>query len=345
MFSSRGWVSGSAWTNGADLHGRTRISARRTHMPMSGQSLPVLDVASQGEHHQGPGHSADVLMRFRTTAFPSFLGTGVAMGFRTWLAATVVALSLALSGCGSGDDHSTAQPSTPVPAQRPDVGTCWAVPPKEANDPNHWFDDSPRVPCNKAHNAETVTVPILSKPTVAEAKKMADDVCWNAVRIYLGVDPEHWVPWGFGVSLPSRKQIADGASWMRCDATFPAEWEFGGIRSTTGSAEGVAVDPRAGFWACLNEDPKKSEQPFVPCDHPHLYEETGTLAILEGLAHYPSAATLAAEVKKQCSHAVHSESGPITVTARWDPAVSQTGELAGACFTFNKTGKPLPPRR
>jgi hypothetical protein len=199
------------------------------------------------------------------------------------------------------------------------------------------------VPCSQPHNAETVTAPILTKPTMAEMKKM-NDVCWNAVRIYDGVDPEHWVPWIVGLSLPSRKQIAEGASWMRCDAIFPAEWEFEGIRSTTGSAEGVAVHPRADFWACLNKDRKKSKQPFVPCDEPHQYEETGTLAILEGLAHYPSPATLAAEAKQQCSQAVHGTDHGITVTARWDPAVSQTGELAGPCFTFNKTGKPLPPR-
>jgi len=150
---------------------------------------------------------------------------------------------------------------------------------------------------------------------------------------------------GFGFSLPSRQQIADGTSWMRCDAIFPGHWEFGGVRSTTGSAEGVAVDPRTPFWACLDKDPKKSEQPFVPCDQPHLYEETGTLAILEGLAHYPSPATLAAQGKRQCSHAVRRKAGSITVTAQWDPAVSETGELAGPCFTFNKNGEPLAPRR
>ena len=132
---------------------------------------------------------------------------------------------------------------------------------------------------------------------------------------------------------------------MRCDAIFPADWNFGSIRSTSGSADRVAVDLPADFWACLNKDPKKSEQPFVPCDQPHQYEETGTLAILEGLARYPSPTTLAAEAQRQCSHAVHSDHGTIAVTARWDPAVSETGELAGPCFTFNKTGEPLAPRR
>ena len=132
---------------------------------------------------------------------------------------------------------------------------------------------------------------------------------------------------------------------MRCDAIFPTDWSFSSTRSTTGSADGVAVDPPADFWACLNKDPQKSAQPFVPCDQPHQYEETGTLAILEGLAHYPSPATLAAAAQRQCSHAVHSKDHTITVTARWDPTVSETGELAGPCFTFNKTGKPLAPRQ
>jgi hypothetical protein len=268
------------------------------------------------------------------------------MGIRISLAATAVALFLALSGCGSGGgDHSTAQRSTPSPA-RPDVGTCWAVPPQDANS-HHWFDDSPTVPCSKAHNTETVSVPILTKPTVAEAKKMSNEVCWNAVRTYLGVDPEHWVPWGFGASLPSRKQIADGASWMRCDAIFPADWNFSSIRSTTGSADGVAIDPRADFWACLDKDPKKGKQPFVPCDKPHQYEETGTLAILEGLERYPSPATLAAAAQRQCSHAVHGDDGKIAVTARWDPrsSLGESGQIAGSCFMFNKSGAPLASRR
>lgn len=267
------------------------------------------------------------------------------MGIRIWLAAIVVVSSLALSGCGGGDDHSTtAQRSTPPPAQ-PEVGTCWAVSPKDANDPNHWFDDSPTVPCSKSHNTETVSAPILTKPTVAEAKNTANEVCWNSVRTYLGVDPEHWIPWNFAVFLPSRKQIADGASWMRCDAIFPADWSFSSnIRSTTGSADGVAVDARAEFWACLNKAPQKSKQPFVPCDQPHKYEETGTLAILEGLERYPSPARLTAAAQRQCSQAVHGEDGNISVTARWDPAVSESGELAAPCFMFNKTGAPLAPR-
>jgi hypothetical protein len=268
------------------------------------------------------------------------------MGPRVWLALTALALSLELSGCGGGNDHSIAQRATPSPAG-PDVGTCWAVPTKEADDPNHWFDDSPTVPCSKPHNTETVSVPVLTKPTVAEAKKMANDVCWNAVRTYVGIDPEHWVPWMVGVFLPSGRQIADGASWMRCDAIFPTDWSFTDIRSTTGSADGVAVDRPAAYWACLNQDPQKSEQPFVPCDKPHEYEETGTLAILEGLGRYPSPARLAAAAHRQCSHAIHGEAGNITVTARWDPrsALSETGELAGPCFMFNKTGGPLAPRR
>jgi len=266
------------------------------------------------------------------------------MGSRIWLAVTVVAVFFALTGCGSGDDHSTAQRSTPPPAQ-PAVGTCWDVPSKDANDPHHWFDDSATVPCRKPHNTETVVVPILTKPTVAEAKKMADDVCWNAVRTYLGVDPEHWVPWMVGAFLPSRNQITEGASWVRCDAMFPADWSFSSIRGTTGSADGVAVDPPPDSWACLNKNPENSEQPFVPCDEQHQYEETGTLAILDGLDRYPSPARLAAAAQRQCSQAVHGGDGGITVTARWDPAVPKVGGLAGVCFMFNKSGEPLAPRR
>jgi hypothetical protein len=272
------------------------------------------------------------------------------MGSRVWLPAIVAGLAfiLAVPGCDSSDEESTEavddHPAALVGA--PDEGTCWSVPADSAADPDYWFDDSREVPCTEPHTTETVSVLRLTEPSIAEAKE-AGSTCWDRVRIYIGVDLDHWVPWGDVAFLPSREQVADGASWVRCDVVFPASWDAGSVRTTTGPAAGVAEDPPADLWACLDEHPNKAKQPFVPCDQPHQYEQTGTLAFLDNLDHYPSAAELDSTAQRQCAYGIQGEESNVAFTARWDPrsALHDSTEIAGACFMFSKTGEPLPPRQ
>ncbi len=61
---------------------------------------------------------------------------------------------------------------------------------------DYWFDDSEQVPCTEPHTTQTAQVVQLSEPTVAAAKKEADDLCWDYARTYIGLDPQNWVPWG-----------------------------------------------------------------------------------------------------------------------------------------------------
>ncbi len=201
------------------------------------------------------------------------------------------------------------------------------------------------MPCTEPHNTETAAVLELSEPTIAEAKKRADN-CLYHVRAYLGIDLSAWVHSGYVPVLPSRKEITAGASWMRCDAAFP-EWDFSTIRTTTGTAAMVAIDPPADLWACLDEPPQKAKQPFVPCDQPHQYEQTGTLAFLDLFVdEYPAPAELAAAARRKCADAIPEVGGNIAFTARWDPPswAKDNSELAGPCFMFNKSGQPLAPR-
>jgi hypothetical protein len=213
-------------------------------------------------------------------------------------------------------------------------------------DEQYYFDDSARVPCTEPHTTETALVAPLTEPTIAAAKQLAEG-CRTAVIRYVGLDAEeNWIPWGWTAFMPSKEQIADGASWLRCEAAFPEAWGRSRARTTTLSAAGLARDIPDDFWACLDQPPTQNPQPFVPCDQPHSYEQTGTLAILRGLDQYPAATELAAETQRQCRPGIPAGYADVSVTARWDPPSSlrETTSIAGPCFMFNADGQPLPAR-
>jgi hypothetical protein len=253
------------------------------------------------------------------------------MGNRVWLPATVAAL-LALLGCDGSADHAA-----------PDEGTCWAVATDDAVDHDYWFDDSAEVACTEPHTSETVSVLGLEDPTATDAREMAER-CKQDVLAYLEVSPDHWVHWEARGFLPSRQEIEDGASWMRCDAMFPA-WDYGSVRFTSGSAAGVAADPPLELWTCLDEHPRKAEQPVVPCAQPHRFEQTGTLTSMTHLDQYPTQDELEATARRQCAYHVPDAAENISFTARWDPrSVLKDGiRIDGACFMFDRSGQPLAP--
>lgn len=267
----------------------------------------------------------------------------------------VFVVCLALSGCEGSTDSQDPSAETPEVTKsaadsaaappEPAPGTCWTVPAASVVDQNYWFDDSPQVPCTEPHTTETAVVLRLSEPTIAQAEERIDG-CWDFVRRHVGIDAESWVPWGPVAFLPSEEEIAAGATWVRCDVAFPETWDFGSVRTITGSAKGLADAPRADFWACLDEPPSKSDQPLVPCARPHVYEQTGTLALLDGLTEYPAAEELEAEGQQQCREGVPAGYGDVSVTAVWDSpdSLARDSELAASCFMFSADGQPLPGR-
>ena len=135
-----------------------------------------------------------------------------------------------------------------------------------------------------------------------------------------GIDPRSWIPWGRIGHLPSEEQLDAGASWMRCDAVFPTAWDFFSVRTSTSSAAGVADNPPVAWMACSDEHPSVTTQPFVPCDRPHLYEQTGMLAVIPDVSTYPSPAQLRAE-EDQCLERVteQEQAAGVGITVMWDP--------------------------
>ena len=147
-------------------------------------------------------------------------------------------------------------------------------------------------------------------------------------------------------SCPAKEEVAAGASWVRCDAFFQATTHRSSARTTNVSAKGIADAPPADYWACTDKPPDGADQPYVPCDRPHNYEQTGSLAILTSITEYPSAAERSAEAQRQCRDGVPAGYDDVTVDAVWDPRSSfeEGTELAGWCFMFYPDGRTLPAR-
>ncbi len=243
---------------------------------------------------------------------------------------------------------ASAAPGPEIIAAGPARGTCWMAPEEEilAAEGADLFVDVAPVPCSEPHNLETVQVVPLSEAT-AEQVSADGDVCWEYVRTYLGVDGEHWVHWGWKGYLPTEEQIDAGASWLRCDAVFPGTWDFSEVRTTSVSAHDAAVSQPIDLWSCLDEPPTVTAQPLVPCDRPHRYEQTGTLAVINDAQTYPSSAQLRAEESTCLASLTQQERADgVTVTVWWDgPEAFEPGVVvAGSCFKFRQDGAPLPPR-
>ena len=267
--------------------------------------------------------------------------------------AVLLVAAVSVAAVTSSRDDAAPQPAPPPDTPGvdsvagPGRGTCWDMPARDVLDPEHWFDDAPQVPCDQPHTAETVLFYDLDEPTVEEGEKYVDR-CWAAVSAYAGIDFASWVPWGFVLVGPSEQQVEDGASWARCDIVFPAAWDFTTVRATTGSAVGIADEEPDELWACLDEPPTVDHQPLVPCDQPHAYEATGTLAYVSSPQTFPSRAELDEATRTHCDRAVPPALADVTVTVPWPTADEAQFEpyddVAAPCFMHEPDGRLLPPR-
>ena len=161
--------------------------------------------------------------------------------------ALTAVLAVALGGCSDGDSDSNADASL---VGAPAVGTWWQVPPVNAGDEEYRFDGSPQVPCTERHTTQTVAVYPREKPTPQIAPE-EDRACAEEVQTFMGSsDPVG--PWKYLMFLPSRDQVASGASWVRCDVAFAAL--TAGLRPVwrRGSAEEVLLRRPEEVWACLD---------------------------------------------------------------------------------------------
>lgn len=320
---------------------------------MNGEDLRRLAERSWALEDQTPGRLIDV--HARIAAARRRRRSSIAL---VSVASVLVVLALTLVLLDTDPDGSSPVPaptpspsvsrdSTPASAaavHRPAEGTCWAVPADLVAYGKQWHDDSPQVPCRQEHTTETVAVLALAEPTAQEAEKRAVDMCWEYVRLYVGIDERSWIPWEVATFLPSEAQVADGASWIRCDAAFPHPRDSDLVRTVTGSAEGLADDPPADYWACLDGRPTIDE-PLVPCDAPHAYEQTGRLALLSRLDEYPTKQQREIATV-QCEAGIPPRLKGSAVYVVWDDPddFEPNGDVAGVCLVHDPDGGSLPAR-
>ena len=279
------------------------------------------------------------------------------------IVALTAALVVALVACSDDpDDEADTSPSTgnsaadptaeesatdPRLVEAPAVGTCWRMPPATAADETYWFDDSPQVPCTQRHTLETVAVYALDQATPKAAKEQ-DAVCDEDARLYIGTSSKTWVPWHYYFFLPSREQVAAGASWARCDVAFAAESSGSRPTWSARSAEGVALRHPEEVWGCLDVFPQPTRpHPFAPCDKPHAYEATGHLLFLEDLDGYPTPRELRAAAV-DCRVALRNpDYEGLALRALWRPPDEMWGpdRLTGTCWVHRPDGRDLPPLR
>jgi hypothetical protein len=227
----------------------------------------------------------------------------------------------------------------------PKPGTCWRLPPEPVGR-GHWFDASPEVPCTSGHTTQTASAFTVPEPTVAMARQVTDD-CWERARGYIGVDLDHWIPWRVLVFLPSREQVAKGASWVRCDVGIPVHPSGSQLVPVSRSVEGAALDPPVDLRGCSNAMPlARSRLTWHHCRSRHRFESSGTLTVLRGLTAYPSRTVRDRQGTRQCRHDLTRQQRRRGLAARavWDsPRDLADEQLVGACWAYDPAGGWLPP--
>lgn len=281
------------------------------------------------------------------------------------VSAVIAATAMLAAACSSSSDSTAEQEPSASPTSSaadaaamrgaPRVGTCWNIPP-EGFTAGHRFNDSPKVACTQPHTTETVFVLKVAKPTVQAADQWIDQ-CARAVHEYVGLHVGQWVPVSQLTWLPPKKQVAAGASWVRCDAGFSHDWgdslgTYSGRKFEqtvlTHSIKEAVMKHDPAVEACLARAPQLHHQLFVSCEKPHMYEETEGVAWLRSLDSYPSPNQLR-RASAQCRDGLpaNEQTPAFGVTAGWQPPEAFPGyiaELFGACFVYRQDGTPLPPR-
>jgi len=217
------------------------------------------------------------------------------------VAVALSATMLSVGGCGlvSKDSSSkgSGQPgpqasakasesATPAYLGKPKVGECHALTVKDIRRDS---ETKKPVPCSEPHTTVTVAVVKATKATSSakgDARTFAvGEACGPGFTKALGADSKTRAKTLYSLAWfnPTKEQVADGATWLRCDVTLTAANHAFAIK---GEQPLLDDGPTKAELACGRlASGEKAAWIFVPCATKHQFVLTDLIAAAPGTSY------------------------------------------------------------
>lgn len=219
------------------------------------------------------------------------------------LAASAVLLAL-VAGLGACGEASEGPTSTAPPAE----GVCRLL---DAEDVALPSNDSPAVPCEDRHTAETFEVGQL--PEDLHAVEVDDPAlgswvyrtCSRSFASFLVADESAVmrtvVSWAW--FRPTQEAWDAGARWYRCDVVGGGE-QLTDYRALPETARGLLEGIPPDEWMVCATGRTVAGSPKVPCSEPHRWRAVTTIKVGEPTDAYPGDRAVEATTRDYCSDSV-----------------------------------------
>lgn len=262
--------------------------------------------------------------------------------------AAVLCAVLALAGCAGGsgtestDESSETSASTSTPPERPRVGDCHSLTPRDVLGS---ADTEPAADCADEHTAETVHVGTLGpeaegKPpalTSDAANRAAGQRCRARAAAYLGTDLQRLrltrveVFW----FVPTSEELEAGADWLRCDVVVLAGEQS--LLPLPRTVKGALAQP-AGlerYGLCGTARPGSKGFERVVCSSRHSWQAISTIDVGGG-RRYPGTEAVRDAGEEACQgQARAAQDDALQYDYGWEwPTESQweAGQRHGYCW-------------
>lgn len=221
-------------------------------------------------------------------------------------AAVALALTcLLLAGCtGSADGDDKKK----VSLEPPEKGACRVL---EPSDIAASSNDSPAVPCDQAHTAETYLVTDFPS-SLADAEyddpRLASEgyrQCSREFRRFTGADESlalrSVVSWA--LFRPSEDAWEKGARWFRCDVVGGTDLSASLVELPK-TSKGVLLGIPGDRWMACVADDKVDGAPAVPCSEPHQWRAATTIVVGKDQDRFPGERLVEVLTRDYCSDSV-----------------------------------------
>ena len=230
--------------------------------------------------------------------------------FRPAVVALAVTCAL-LAGCtgsADGDDKDDKDGEDKVSLEPPEKGACRVL---EPSDVSKSSDDSPTVPCDQPHTAETYVVAELGAE-LAEAEyddpQLASEAyrrCSRDFSRFTGADESlalrTVLSWAW--FRPTEEAWEAGARWFRCDVVGGSDTSAT-LVNLPRTAKGVLLGIPPDRWmACVAGD-KVAGAAQLPCTEPHQWRAATTIVVGDEKDEFPGDRLVEVLSRDYCSESV-----------------------------------------